>query len=134
MTKKRSRFLTTLEQARLDQACFPVRQALGTPYLVGTVLTGQDWRDVDVRVLMKDEDFDAVFGGREALWAWVCQSTTAYLADATGLPIDFQVQRRSEANEKYPGPRSALGIRSHYTYAGGGDATPQWPREQGWTP
>jgi hypothetical protein len=28
----------------------------------------------------------------------------------TGLPIDFQIQSQSHANEKYPGWRSALGI------------------------
>ncbi len=28
----------------------------------------------------------------------------------TGLPIDFQVQRIDDANEKFPHPRSALGI------------------------
>jgi hypothetical protein len=26
----------------------------------------------------------------------------------TGLPIDFQIQQQSRANDTYPGPRSAL--------------------------
>jgi hypothetical protein len=123
VTDKRRNYLTTLKMARLNQACVPVREALATPYLVGTVLTSPDYRDVDVRVMLDDDEFDAIFMGRPLLWSWLCQATCAYLADATDLPIDFQVQRRSHANARYSGPRSPLGRRERL-YAGGGDATP----------
>ena len=40
-------------------------------------------------------------------------NTTNRREAMTGLPIDFQIQRQSEANEKHDGPRSALGIHRH---------------------
>jgi hypothetical protein len=44
------------------------------------------------------------------------------LAQQTGLPVDYQIQRMTEANAKYDGMRNPIGRRR--TYAGGGDATP----------
>jgi len=34
-----------------------------TPYLVGSVLERPDYRDVDVRIMLDDEPFIAMFGG-----------------------------------------------------------------------
>ena len=45
------------------------------------------------------------------------------LAEQTGLPVDFQIQRMTEANETYQGERNPLGA-GHRHYAGRGDATP----------
>lgn len=98
-------------------------------YLVGTAQTGGDYRDVDVRTILRDDEFDAVFGARPDLWEAWCFTTCAWLKAATGLPVDYQVQRMTEANEKHHGGgRNPLGsvarTRIHgRQYAGRGDAT-----------
>lgn len=126
------RTLTTLELHLLEQACRPVWEGFGTgtagcTYLVGTAQTGGEYRDVDVRTILPDDEFDALFGqgdrNGEALWSLVCSAIGKMLADQTGLPIDYQIQRMTEANEKYPdGGRNPLGA-GRRLYAGGGDAT-----------
>lgn len=136
MTSKPSRtdLLTTTEMYHLDQACRLVARAFGGkhPYLVGTAGLGgaERYRDVDVRLMLDDEEFAAVCPTRER-WELLCLSIGAYLSSRTGLPIDFQIQAASVANEKYSGPRNPLGIqhldgRSGRVFAGGGDGTPGW--------
>lgn len=126
--KVRKSGLTTLDLHALDRA---VRTILPPDfrrctYLVGTAQTGGEYRDVDVRTMLADEDFDAIFGTRIDLWESYCFAVAAWLKTATGLPIDYQVQRRTQANEKYstPGGRNPLGLeRTVRRFAGGGDAT-----------
>jgi len=89
-------------------------------FLVGSCLEKSDWRDVDVRFIMKDEDFYRLFpdvGEHWGLWEldtrWLLLtvSISGHLSKITGLPIDFQFQPQSFANEKHKGQRSAIGIR-----------------------
>lgn len=122
----RLRALTPLDQWRLSVACEPICEWLGTPYLVGSVWDRRDPGDIDVRVILADSEFDALFGTRPGLWSLLCLATATYLQRETGLPIDFQVQRQTEANEKHPGKRSALGLPKD-VFAGGGDGT-RWER------
>lgn len=84
-----------------------------TAYQVGSSLTSKDWRDVDVRLILPDDEFNAQFG--EVAGAEVNSKlgaiTLAFSAlgqQMTGLPIDFQIQSQSHANERYPTNRSAL--------------------------
>lgn len=93
----------------LDQFGHVVRDAFGDfPYLVGSATRGKQWRDVDVRLILADEDYDAVFGaGTDAnetnpKWCAFCMAFAELGTRMTGLPIDFQIQRRSEANRMYP--------------------------------
>lgn len=120
----RKSYLSTAEFAILNNACIPIREAFGSaPYLVGSVTQRPDFRDVDVRVILTDEEFDALFSRQERLWSLVCMTTGHHLRAVTGLPVDFQIQRMTEANEKFPrGGRNALGLDTQL-YAGGGDAT-----------
>ncbi len=130
--KGRKSGLTTLELHLLELACQPVWEAFGTgrsgsTYLVGTAQTGGKYRDVDVRTILPDYEFDALFRvverNGQALWSLMCFAIGQMLADRTGLPIDYQIQRMSEANEKYPGGnRNPIGHGGR-VYAGGGDAT-----------
>ena len=109
---------------RLDEACRPIRQTFHTaPYLVGAALTGHEYRDVDVRLILEDEPYDALADqlGPPGM-AFLGLAFGEYLAARTGLPIDFQVQRQCEANEHHPGPRNPLGVRSLTNYAGDGAA------------
>jgi hypothetical protein len=88
-----------------------------------------------VRLILANKRFDALFktAKREDgqhLWALLCYSITAWLRAETGLPIDFQIQRQTEANKKYAGHfRNPLGGRGLF-FAALGDATNLWPRDR----
>lgn len=115
---------------RLDEACRPIRQTFHSPpFLVGTAETGGPdgrggYRDVDVRLILEDEPYDALADqfGPDGM-AFLGLAFGEYLAARTGLPVDFQLQRQSEANERHPGPRNPLGVRSLANYSG--DAAPE---------
>jgi hypothetical protein len=126
-TKARTDLLTTVEMYHLDVACRVIHKAFGHPaYLVGTAGVGgaASYRDVDVRLMLDDAEFAAACPTRER-WEALCLAFGAYLSERTGLPIDFQVQRTAEANERYSDqPRNPLGMGRGF--AGGGDGTPEW--------
>ena len=126
----RTTYLSTLQFARLDLACRVVFDALGDPpYLVGSAMWHGGFRDVDVRSILADDEWDAIFAGRPGFWSLFCLSMSQYLSDATGLTVDYQAQRMTEANEKYGGEmRNPMGMRTNRWFAGGGDATPQKPK------
>ena len=82
-------------------------------YHVGSSLERKDWRDVDVRLILDDDEFERRFGPIHSAEAnrKLGAITLAFCAlgkEMTGLPIDFQIQPRSWANERYPHRRSAL--------------------------
>jgi hypothetical protein len=93
------------------------------PYRVGSSLTTTAWRDVDVRIMLDDDKYEAMgFGDpahphRNAKWVAYTLAFSALGKAMTGLPIDFQIQQTSEANDKHDGGRSALGIVSRLTNA-----------------
>lgn len=106
----------------LDHVCQIVDNAfdgsLGI-FHVGSSLYGSNWRDVDIRLILKDEEFDRYFGAagqrRDELWSLMCMTITKWMSDATSLPIDFQIQRMTEANKEYgEKPRNAFGIFLDY--------------------
>jgi hypothetical protein len=128
-TKPRTDLLTTTELYQLDAACVLISRAFdgGPPYLVGSALgtapSGAP-RDVDVRLMLNDDEFAAVCPTR-ARWELLCVAIGTYLRERTGLPVDFQIQQRSLANERYGGKmRNPLGMGR--IFAGGGDGTPDW--------
>lgn len=119
-------YLSTLELHELDEACRPIAECFDMPpYLVGSAGERSDYRDVDVRLMLGDKEYDRLFAKRPKLWALLSRVFTTYLRARTGLPIDFQIQRQTEANAKYKKPRNPLGHRELTNYAGGGDATPK---------
>ncbi len=91
-----------------------VRDYFGhVPYHVGSSLTSKTWRDVDVRLILPDDEFEARFGPNRSAEtnARLAAVTLAFCAlgkEMTGLPIDFQLQPASHANDRYPNRRSAL--------------------------
>ena len=92
-----------------------VDRAFGhVPYHVGSSLTADTFRDVDVRLILPDNEMESLFGkptdaDKLRIWnlAW-----SALGAQMTGLPIDFQFQKETPANELEDGPRSALHVLS----------------------
>ena len=120
----RATLLTTTELYHLDQACMALTRAFGThAYLVGTASFGahDSYRDVDVRLMLGDDEFAAACPSRER-WVLLCLAIGTYLRERTGLPVDFQVQRVREANDRFSGPRYPVGTGK--VFAGGGDGTP----------
>lgn len=78
------------------------------PYLVGSVMRGDEWRDVDVRIML-DASHPLVRLHEDALRALNC-AFTVWGQRTTGLPIDFQFQRVDDANQEYGShPRNPLG-------------------------
>ncbi len=124
--KHRATRLTTRDMYALDRAVSTVIPEDWPTYLVGSAETSDIYRDVDVRTILDDRLFDQLFPSLRVWECW-CFLASDWLTRATGLPIDYQVQRRTEANERYDGPRNPLGRSPGRAYAGGGDATPYTP-------
>ena len=81
--------------------------------------------DVDLRLILDDDTYDALMAGTPDGFATLLDfALAAYVRELTGLPIDFQVQRMTEANERHAGKqRNPLGGRSLTNWAG--DARPE---------
>lgn len=103
----------------LNQVCRTLVDAFGWHiYQVGSSLTRPTWRDVDVRCLLSDPRFDQMFPGAELrdgyhshpMLALMNVAISEWMSARTGLPIDFQIQRQTQANEKHDGQRNALGV------------------------
>lgn len=84
-----------------------VRDYFGhVPYQVGSSLTTKDWRDVDVRLILPDEEFITRFGSIHTSYvdprlAAITLAFSALGKQMTGLPVDFQIQSQSHANTRY---------------------------------
>lgn len=113
---------TYLPRARLwalDAACFELVRAFGKhPYLVGSCLRRPDYRDVDVRVILEDVDFDRLFPkagtshdepNAHHLQKLIECSISLHLSTASGLEVDFQIQRWTDT-EGIGGDRLPLGM------------------------
>lgn len=110
----------------LELACKAINDAFGDGsfgcYLVGSALERPDWRDVDVRMILRDEAFIQEFPGTydptrklavwefDPKWILLTMGISAYLAKATGLPVDFQFQPQTHANERHG---TGVGTRRH---------------------
>lgn len=114
----------------LDAACAPLRHDFPGfgPYLVGSATTGErsaGTRDVDVRHIMRDEEYAALVEaiGIEGV-RFLGIAIGQYLASITGLPIDFQFQQQAAANDgRHPTTgRNPLGVRSMGNFVGDGEA------------
>jgi len=114
----RVNFLTVSEFAALKLAAEPIDRAFPGSYgiyHVGSSIERHDYRDVDVRLIMADEDFERLFGTRKKspsrldLWFLFCWALSEWMQRRTGLPIDFQIQSQEMANSpENKGPRNAL--------------------------
>ncbi len=106
----RASFLSAPEAFDLRNVIEIVNQAFGMSYLVGSCLTTRDYRDVDIRCIMPDEEFNRRFPGvgeeplYDAEWSLICAAVSEWLQKRTGLPIDFQIQRMSYANKVFGKP------------------------------
>jgi hypothetical protein len=103
----------------LDLAIRHINEAFeGECYVVGSALERPDWRDVDVRMIMDDEDFAKNFPDvvanrweNDAKWLLLTTAISDWLSKQTGLPVDFQFQSQTQANARHKGRREATGFR-----------------------
>lgn len=118
--QQRANYLPITRYHDLNIACQILAEAFDwNVYLVGSCMTRPDYRDVDVRCILDDEVFDREFPGHVAAEKAALNDVkllamnlafSAYLSKQSQLDVDFQFQRRTQANEKFRGVRSALGI------------------------
>jgi hypothetical protein len=104
----------------LEEFGSQIWSAFGQPaYLVGSATRSKNWRDVDIRLIMDDKEYEAMgFGkpeemSRNGKWVAYCLAFSVLGKQMTGLPIDFQIQQRSYANKHFnlsKHPRHALGL------------------------
>lgn len=123
MTRSGS-YLSPPDFHRLNWACRPVREAFGSPpYLVGSVLTRPDYRDIDLRLILDDKVYEAMFGETDPdgvfghrrpkatlLLLNIAVSDLIARAANAPAPIDFQFQSMTEANVPEHGTRNAMGL------------------------
>jgi hypothetical protein len=105
----------------LELAVQPICKAFNSfgVYVVGSALDRADWRDVDLRMIMADDDFDKEFPGTrengtwefDPKWLLLTVAISEHLKKLTGLPVDFQFQPQTHANARHNGPRNAIGLR-----------------------
>lgn len=114
----------------LEMACKQVQDAFspngnrrhGQVYVVGSALERADWRDIDVRMILDDDSFKELFpdvrldtGAAiwefDPRWTLMCTVIAQWMRAATGLPIDFQFQPMTWANQRHNKPRHAAGLR-----------------------
>ena len=106
----RSTHLTVSQMFDLEHACRMLSAAFGhNTYLVGSVLLRPDWRDVDLRCMLEDAEYDAMVGPNIHRLKLLNTSISEWLAARTGLPIDFQFQRQTEANTEFDETRQFMG-------------------------
>lgn len=115
MADTRATFLPVNEQFNLNFACQMLRKAFG-PYVyqVGSSIERADYRDVDIRCMMEDEEYAAFIGDNESRRLMLNVAVSEWLQARTGLPIDFQFQRLSAANAEHGRAqgkkRNAIGV------------------------
>jgi hypothetical protein len=107
----RASYLSPPDFHRLDWACRPITAAFnGAPvYLVGSALTRADYRDIDLRLILPDDEA-APYVGPVGLLVSIALSDLIAKAASLARPIDFQIQSMTEANVPEHGARNPLGI------------------------
>lgn len=113
----RSTFLLMSDFERLEEWCRLVEVVMDhhTTYLVGSTSRTPDYRIVDLRCILPDRTFDKRWHDRVKVRLFN-RAMSIWGQQETRLPIDFQVQRMTEANEQFGGqPRNPMGYRDWST-------------------
>lgn len=110
--RKRASYLSVTEAFNLNAACRVLRQAELNVYLVGSCLHHANYRDVDIRAILTDDEFYKMFGGNHRKLLLLNTALSEWLSARTSLPIDFQFQEQTKANKDFPGIRDAVGLET----------------------
>lgn len=125
MTTSKSRmraasYLSPPDFQRLDLACYAIYRAYGAAYLVGSVLTRKSFRDIDLRCILSDDEYDRMFppddrdSPRKLCLLNIALSRMIADQAQVPWPIDFQFQRMTDANAEFDGMRNPMGVRWAY--------------------
>lgn len=109
--KHRASYLTVAQAYNLNVVCRPIALIGYGTFHVGSSLTRPDYHDVDLRCILPDEDYDRMFESDrgEPFLLFLNTAISEWIASRTGLPIDFQFQRATQANETFKGRRNGVG-------------------------
>lgn len=106
MTRQRHNYLQMSDYRLLNEWCrllndmFSQDTVFGC-YMVGGVLTDPNYHDVDLRLIIPDDVYAARYDDKKR--KYLNLAISIWGQKVTGLPIDFQIQPQSLANERYPG-------------------------------
>lgn len=112
-TVRRSSFLTVSQQYDLNVVCRPLAVLFGYGvFHVGSSLERADYRDVDLRCILSNDEYDRMFAGDKEgkRVKFLNVAISEWVQSRTGLPIDFQFQREAEANAEFTGRRNGVGF------------------------
>ena len=104
-------YLTVSQAYSLNVACRPLAAIGYGTFHVGSSLTNPDYHDVDLRCMLPDEEYDRIFDSDkgDGFLQFLNAAISEWVTARTGLPIDFQFQRATEANAAFTGRRNAVG-------------------------
>ena len=106
MSRQRHDYLHITERRILNDWCYLINEMFSQDtafgcYLVGGALTDPEYTDVDIRLIMPDEVYIARYDDKKR--KYLNLAVSLWGQKVTGLPIDFQIQPQTLANERYPG-------------------------------
>ena len=106
--KQRATYLLITDFRLLNDWCKIVNEMFSQDaafgcYQVGSSLTTPDYRDIDIRLIMADDVYAARYDDLKR--KYLNLAVSLWGQKVTGLPIDFQIQPQTLANELYPGGR-----------------------------
>lgn len=130
MTSRRGSFLQLADFERVEEWCRSVSTLFdgAVPYMVGSVNRHPDFRDVDIRLLLDDKEFDRAYAD-PVKHRLMNRAISTWGQRETGLPIDFQVQQQTAANDQFDGEfRNPMGIRDWTNLTPEGRPKPRRPR------
>lgn len=109
--KPRASYLNVQQQYNLQHACRVLTASFGfRTYQVGSSIARSDFRDVDLRCILSDAEFDSFIGKNQSRLRFLNVSISEWIQARTGLNVDFQFQRQTEANKEFDGPRHFIGL------------------------
>lgn len=106
----RVNYLTTAQNFALEAACAVLNDARCASYLVGSCMERPNYRDVDLRCILDDDEFEKRFAAQRVQLRLLNAALSEWISARTGLPIDFQFQSQTEANKYKDRPRNPMGI------------------------
>jgi hypothetical protein len=116
-TPRRGTALLLSDFERLEEWCRLVRVVFDgeVPYLVGSAARTTQYRDIDLRLILRDAVYDRWWSNPVKV-RLANRAVSIWGQKETGLPIDFQIQRMTEANDAFGGEyRNPMGLRDWTT-------------------
>ncbi|WOI85974.1 hypothetical protein [Rhodococcus qingshengii] len=116
MSKRRATYLLVTEINALNTWGRELKMSLHTNveqygvFLVGSALTKPDYRDVDIRQIISDEDWSRLFSTVDI--GYYNHVMSLWGQKITGLPIDYQIQSISHEDNK--GPKHPIDMLDGY--------------------